>query len=288
MAAPIAPPDLSKCGPANLPAGAVPINCCPPPDTKIIDFELPSSSTPCRVRPAAHLVDEYIAKYNKAYELMKALPDDDPRSFKQQANVHCAYCDGAYDQAASGFLKMEIQIHGSWLFFPFHRYYVYFHEKILGSLIGDPTFALPFWNWDAPAGMQMPSMFANPDSSLHDKLRDAKHQPPYLLDLNYNLVDSNLPAQQQYTSNLTTMYRQMVSGAKTATLFLGSPYRAGDVANPGAGTLEYVPHGPVHFFAGDRSQPNVENMGNFYSAARDPIFFAHHSNCDRLWTYGKV
>ncbi|KAL6652004.1 hypothetical protein ACP70R_010929 [Stipagrostis hirtigluma subsp. patula] len=24
-------------------------------------------------------------------------------------------------------------------------------------------------------------------------------------------------------------------------------------------------------------------MGNFYSAARDPIFFAHHGNIDRLW-----
>ncbi|KAI3846793.1 hypothetical protein MKX03_028309 [Papaver bracteatum] len=288
MAAPIAPPDLSKCGPANLPAGATPINCCPPPNTKIVDFQVPSSSTPLRIRPAAHLVDEaYIAKYNKAYELMRALPDDDPRSFKQQANVHCAYCDGAYDQALAGFPKLEIQVHNSWLFFPFHRYYIYFHEKILGSLIGDPTFALPFWNWDSPAGMKMPSMYAKPASSLYDKLRDAKHQPPYLLDLNYNLVDSNLPATQQYTSNLTTMYRQVVSGGKTATLFLGSPYRAGGAANPGAGTLENVPHGPVHIWSGDRTQPNIENMGNFYSAARDPIFFAHHSNCDRMWTIWK-
>ncbi|KAI3933769.1 hypothetical protein MKW92_038011 [Papaver armeniacum] len=287
MAAPIPPPDLSKCDPAN-PDGATPINCCPPPKTKIVDFQLPSSSTPLRIRPAAHLVDEaYIAKYDKAYELMRALPDEDPRSFKQQANVHCAYCDGAYDQALAGFPKLEIQVHGSWLFFPFHRYYVYFHEKILGSLIGDPSFALPFWNWDAPAGMQMPSMFSNLDSSLYDKLRDAKHQPPNLLDLNYNLVDSNLPAQQQYTSNLSTMYRQMVSGAKTATLFLGSPYRAGDVANPGAGTIENVPHGPVHMWSGDRSQPQIEDMGTFYSAARDPIFFAHHSNVDRMWNIWK-
>ncbi|KAI3905696.1 hypothetical protein MKX01_007188 [Papaver californicum] len=267
MAAPIAPPDLSKCGPANLPVGATPINCCPPPNTKIIDFQIPSSSTPLRIRRAAHLVDEaYIVKYNKAYELMRALPDDDPRSFKQQANVHCAYCDGAYDQALAGFPKLEIQVHNSWLFFPFHRYYVYFHEKILGSLIGDPTFALPFWNWDSPASMRMLSMYAKPGSSLYDKLRDAKHQPPYLLNLNYNLL---------------------VSGGKTATLFLGSPYRAGGAANPGVGTLENVPHGPVHIWSGDRTQPNIENMGNFYSAARDPIFFAHHSNCDRMWTIWK-
>ncbi|KAM2043472.1 hypothetical protein ACFX1R_038626 [Malus domestica] len=28
-------------------------------------------------------------------------------------------------------------------------------------------------------------------------------------------------------------------------------------------------------------------MGNFYSAARDPIFFSHHSNVDRMWNIWK-
>ncbi|KAJ6314309.1 hypothetical protein OIU78_017890 [Salix suchowensis] len=47
-----------------------------------------------RMRRAAHLVDSaYVAKYAKAIAMMKSLPDDDPRSFKNQANVHCAYCD---------------------------------------------------------------------------------------------------------------------------------------------------------------------------------------------------
>ncbi|KAI3968228.1 hypothetical protein MKX01_018531 [Papaver californicum] len=282
----LAPPDLSKYGPANLLDGATPMNCCPPTNTEIVDFQVPSETT-LRIRPADHLVGEaYIAKYNKAYELMKALYDDDPRIFKQQDNVQCAYCDGAYDQYLSGFPKMDIQVHNSWLFFPFHRYYLYFHEKILGSLIGDPTFVLPFWNWDSLAGMRMPSMYAQPGSSLYDELRDAEHQPPYLLDLNYNLVDSNLPATVQYNRNLTTMYRQVVSGAKTSKLLLGSPYRAGGAANPGGGTIENVPHGPVHIWSGDRTQTNFENMGNLYSAARDPIFYAH-SNCDRIWTIWK-
>jgi polyphenol oxidase len=29
-------------------------------------------------------------------------------------------------------------------------------------------------------------------------------------------------------------------------------------------------------------------MGNFYSAGRDPIFFSHHSNVDRLWSVWKT
>ena len=36
------------------------------------------------------------------------------------------------------------------------------------------------------------------------------------------------------------------------------------------------------------TQPNFENMGNFYSIARDPIFFLHHANVDRMWSVWKT
>ncbi|KAB1199170.1 Polyphenol oxidase, chloroplastic [Morella rubra] len=287
VAAPLSAPDLTKCGKADLPAGAKQTNCCPPSSTNIIDFRLPSQNSPLRVRPAAHLADkEYIAKYNKAIELMKALPADDPRSFMQQANVHCAYCDGAYHQV--GFPNLDLQVHNSWLFFPFHRYYLYFYEKILGKLIDDPTFAIPFWNWDSPAGMQLPAIYADPKSPLYDALRNANHQPPTLIDLNYNGTDESTTNEDQFSSNLNIMYRQMVSNGKNAQLFLGSAYRAGDESDPGAGAIENTPHGPVHIWCGDTSQPNLEDMGNFYSAGRDPIFFAHHSNVDRMWAIWKT
>ncbi|XP_061375576.1 polyphenol oxidase A1, chloroplastic-like [Gastrolobium bilobum] len=287
FAAPVSPPDLTTCGPPDLPSSAKPTNCCPPSSTKIIDFELPSSiNQPLRVRQAAHLVnDDYLAKYKKALDLMKALPVDDPRNFTQQANVHCAYCDGAYHQV--GFPDLDLQVHNSWLFFPFHRWYLYFYERILGSLINDPTFALPFWNWDAPGGMQLPSIYTNPKSPLYDKLRNAKHQPPTLIDLDYNL-DDDANANGRISTNLTIMYRQVVSNGKNPRLFLGNAYRGGDEPDPGAGSLENVPHGPVHLWTGDINQPNIEDMGTFYSAARDPIFYSHHSNIDRVWSIWKT
>ncbi|KAK8575679.1 hypothetical protein V6N13_033069 [Hibiscus sabdariffa] len=156
-----APVDFVQCGQAELPPGVPQFNTCPSP--KIVDFRLPSPSDPLRTRPAAHSVHgDYLDKFSKAIELMKALPADDPRSFMQQANVHCAYCDGAYHQV--GFPDLEIEVHASWLFFPFHRLYLYFFERILGKLVDDPSFAMPFWNWDAPAGMQMPAIYTNPNS----------------------------------------------------------------------------------------------------------------------------
>ncbi|KAH1055296.1 hypothetical protein J1N35_033361 [Gossypium stocksii] len=87
-------------------------------------------------------------------ERMKALPVDDPRNFMQQANIHCAYCNGAYGQV--GFPDQKLEVHYWWLFFPFHRMYLYFFERILGKLIGDPDFTMPFWNWDSPCRMTMP------------------------------------------------------------------------------------------------------------------------------------
>ncbi|KAL6991024.1 catechol oxidase [Sarracenia purpurea var. burkii] len=287
FSSPVSAPDITKCGKADLPAGAKPTNCCPPKSTKILDFNLPRPSNAVRVRPAAHLADgEYTAKFSKAIQLMKDLPDEDPRSFKQQADIHCAYCNGAYDQV--GFPTIDLQVHNSWLFFPFHRYYLYFFERILGKLIDDPSFAIPFWSWDSPDAMKMPEMYADNKSPLYTALRDGKHWPPTLVDLDYNLTDPKISGKEQISSNLTIMYRQVVSGGKTAKLFMGSPYRAGEDPDPGAGALENIPHGPIHIWCGDRSQPNIEDMGNFYSAGRDPIFFAHHGNVDRMWTIWKT
>ncbi|KAF4362099.1 hypothetical protein F8388_023951 [Cannabis sativa] len=104
----------------------------------------------------------------------------------------------------------------------------------------DPTFALPFWNWDSPPGMECRRFIRK------SILASLRHAPgPFS------------------TSHLH--------------------YWAGDEAEPGPGSyLESLPHGPINLWTGESTQPNFENMGDFYFAARDPIFFFHHSNIDRL------
>ncbi|CAN1221824.1 Polyphenol oxidase, chloroplastic [Linum grandiflorum] len=290
FAAPVPPPDLTKCTVTSV--GPESVQCCPPfnGQHKIIDFKLPSSRERVRIRPAAHLVNKsYIAKYERAIQLMKALPDDDPRSFKQQANIHCAYCNGAYIQ--TGFPDARFEVHSSWLFFPFHRFYLHFFERILGKLIDDPSFALPYWNWDNPPGMTIPSFFMNPNSPLHDPIRNPDHQESVLLDMDWNdEVDSSSP-EEQYKTNLSLMHTQMVTGASKASLFFGSALKAGDNVTQmsSQGTIEATPHGIVHVWMGDwTNQPNGENMGTLYSAARDPIFYSHHANVDRMWNLWKT
>ncbi|KAF8410583.1 hypothetical protein HHK36_003115 [Tetracentron sinense] len=275
-------PNLSTCH-ESMGKPGFPVYCCPPKresEEPFIEFQFPNASSPLRVRRPAHLVDdEYIAKYKKALSIMKSLPFDDPRSFMRQADMHCIYCTGAYNQQHSNSL---LNIHRSWLFFPWHRMMIYFHERILGNLIGDDTFALPFWNWDSPPGMVMPNMYMK--LPFLDENRQNSHLPPHLADINFDYVESGLGPEEQIATNLAFMYNQMVSGAKKSELFMGCPYKAGENGScNGPGTIELAPHNSLHTWVGSPLNIYRENMGVFYAAARDPIFYAHHSNIDRLW-----
>ncbi|KAH6792901.1 hypothetical protein C2S52_003378 [Perilla frutescens var. hirtella] len=248
FASPVSAPDITECFPAE-----VPTNCCPPTTEKIINFQFPSQSA-----AKMHLVDgDYLAKFNKAVELMRALPDDDPRSFRQALT------------AATGMIKSGSP-----------------DSSIKSTTPGSSSPSTDIIStssrefWDSPAGMQMPSIYTDPNSSLYDPLRNKAHLPPAIIDFNFNGTDSNTLDDQQIQTNLKIMHRQMVSNAKTPPLFFGT--------NPGAGSIETVPHNLIHFWTGDPTQPNKEDMGPFYSAGRDPIFYAHHSNIDRMWSVWKT
>ncbi|KMZ66140.1 Catechol oxidase [Zostera marina] len=281
IGAPIQAPNINQCSLPTTQPNDVPLDCCPPVLSDVVDF-VPKTPTRIRVRPAAHnMTKEQIEKYEEATRLMKALPDDDPRSFIQQSNVHCAYCDAAYDQV--GFPDLELQIHNNWLFFPFHRWQMYFYEQILGKLIGDKDFEMPFWNWDHPNGMTMPAIFANKNSPLFHQKRDQRHVPPVILDLNFE-ADTEFPDQERIDKNLTIMYKYMVTNAYPPIKFFGSKYVAGDDSeNTEAGSVEMVPHSAIHNWVGDPDQPQQEDMGALYSSGNDPAFYCHHTNVDRLW-----
>lgn len=159
--------------------------------------------------------------------------------------------------------------------------YLYFYERILGKLIGDPTFALPFWNWDNPKGMTIPPMFDDEKSALYDSKRNQAHRPPAIIDL--GMTKQNDPL-QLVSNNLTIMYSEMIRTPADVFDFMGKPYCIGTPPSPGAGTSERGSHTAVHVWVGDDRECRSEDMGNFYSAGRDPLFYCHHGNVDRMWT----
>ncbi|KMT08955.1 hypothetical protein BVRB_6g136680 [Beta vulgaris subsp. vulgaris] len=288
LAAPIAP-DVTACTLTDAQwDNSVGDHCCPPKfdPSKIVDFDFKNYPSPImKVRRPAHkamLDNEWLADYKRATAIMKSLPLSDPRNFMQQARVHCAYCDGAYPVLDHPDQRLEV--HASWLFASFHRWYLYFFERIMAKLINKPGFALPYWNWDHPDGMRIPEMFKDIDSPLYDPNRNVNHLSR-VIDLSFNNVEHDYPDEKQIQENLLLMRKQMLYPTKPS-VFFGAAYRSGDAADPnaGAGALELSPHNNVHIWTGSKTIRSNQDMGAFWSAGRDSIFYCHHSNVDRMWS----
>jgi polyphenol oxidase len=221
----------------------------------------PNPALPVRMRKSAFElsateVDRLKAAYSALRKLTTTQPDD-PRGWLRQSYVHCWYCGGGSNGQSGQ------EIHGSWLFLPWHRAYLHFQERILCKLIGDETFALPYWDWDSQKRQVFPPIYGDPNDSsnpLFDMLRSAKPGPTIS------------------TQAVSVPILNRTMNTPTSNLFLGS--QAGST-----GAIENAPHNPTHIWTGDMTMKNANNdMGVLATAARDPVFFAHHANIDRLWS----
>lgn len=74
--------------------------------------------------------------YKTAIRAMLKLPPTDPRNWYRIALTHTMDCP-----------------HGNWWFLPWHRGFTGWFEEICRDLSGDPTFALPYWDWTANPGI---------------------------------------------------------------------------------------------------------------------------------------
>lgn len=292
---PFPAPDLRLC---SMALNDTSENCCTLPATNLgpqkkFSFQ---PQLPLRVRPAAHLVsDAYITKYQRAVERMRALPETDGRSFVAQYRLHCAYCNNHLYYKGN---EYPLEIHQGWLFFTWHRLYLYFHERILAKLINDDEFALPYWNWDnqnttEPLPNVIPRVWAlnvslyadaiNKTSSLfHPQRNPCSTTPGRIVEFQTVLgacTPQNLDEVRKQNGRL--LWTQLESAGVTPLTMHGQPYRYGDYGAVGMGAMESRPHGPVHIWT------NVINMATNKDSASDPIFFGHHANVDRLWEQWK-
>jgi tyrosinase len=71
-----------------------------------------------------------LASYAKAIEIMIKLPPDDPNNWFRHALIHLMDCP-----------------HGNWWFLAWHRGYIGHFEQAIRRLSGDPSFAIPYWDW---------------------------------------------------------------------------------------------------------------------------------------------
>ncbi|NOT76950.1 MAG: tyrosinase family protein [Cyclobacteriaceae bacterium] len=185
-----------------------------------------------------------LATYVRGVTLLKNLPANDARNWENLALIHVNFCP-----------------HGNWYFLPWHRAYLQCLEKIIRDVTATPTFALPYWDWTTNRSIPAPFwngtlMDATREVTQVSKLPDesvgkAKVMDGIFKETVFELFGSFMPRNQ----NSIDPSWQRGRGTKS--------------------TLEHTPHDDVHVWISG-------NMGAMFSP-RDPIFWLHHCNIDRVW-----
>jgi len=194
---------------------------------------------------------------------MKARPQTDPTSWWYQAKMH------ALDSGTALALQDQCQ-HRQFLFFSWHRMFVYYFERILRAATGDASFAQPYWNYtDNPSQGPIPEPYRLPASATTNALYDPTRAAIY------NGGAALPPSDVSYASgfNLTNF-----TSASAGVPSFGGLTVTGAQHFPsggGSGQIERSPHNNVHNdISGDMAGGE---------SPKDPVFWLHHSNIDRLW-----
>ena len=224
--------------------------CAPPPGGQPVNFTHVAGLQNVTRKAISTLTPAEVTRLRLAYSRLRDLNTSDaadPRGHMQQANVHCWQCGGS-----------GMDIHQSWSFLPWHRCYLYFHERILCKLLNDNSFRLPFWDWDTVAGRSLPAVY----------------RPATVGPTPNSIFDAKRSAAASGGSPMPGAIFPAASNPMNAANFAAFGGSAGS-----GGGLENGPHGAIHVWTGGSG-----DMGSLATAARDPVFFAHHCQIDRLWS----
>ena len=232
---------------------------------------------------AQNLWEPTILNYAKAVAKLRTYDTGafaDPRSWRHLAEIHGSSIARNLWPRGAHWDECE---HGSWYFLPWHRIYLHHFEKIVRdavrSLGGPTTWALPYWNYtdgQRPHVRQLPPAFREltlPDGSPN----------PLLVNERGPGMNGNGQLGPAIVSTTTALGQAIFSDPAGGGIVPGfgggvsAPTHGGGI--PGA--LENTPHGSVHIGVGGVNPPGW--MSRFETAARDPIFWLHHANIDRLW-----
>ena len=228
-----------------------------------------------------------IDHYRKGVALMQSRAFTDPTSWIYQANMHGYPANNAICPVVGTPQPLWSTCqHGSFFFLAWHRMYLYYFERILRTsvqqAIHDPSykFTLPFWNYES--FHPLPAPFRSPANSTN---------PLYVAQRTSN-CNSGATCVSASTASDTTALGLLpfcscsggtctgcTSGISSDEAFGGGFLSAPNHSASFPGELEIQPHGAVHNAVGGPSGW----MSYFTCAARDPIFWLHHANIDRLW-----
>ena len=210
--------------------------------------------------------DPIVSTYRDAVGQLKQRPASNKISWAGLAGIHGS------DPGAYHFCP-----HGNWYFLPWHRAYILTYERVIRDLTGNNDFALPYWDWTT--NPTMPEVFLSPTTP------DGKKNWLFVNDQDFGQPwKRTWPKTKPMPANIVgPAILQTILNATDYEEFGTSRPQDQDSLDPSwvlsgtgvQGTLEQTPHNLVH-----------NNIGGWMPSAlspRDPIFFMHHCNIDRIW-----
>lgn len=171
---------------------------------------------------------------------------------------------------AGGSQVSHRQAHGGSAFLPWHRAFVLHLERLLQA--ADPSVALPYWKFDAPAPNIFSADFMGSNSSVNMATLAPGTNPIF----NWTLLGEGTPTGIQRRTPYDGNTGNPTVLGEGATLALGGP--GFDYA--GFKSMEGSAHNPAHSTSGSGISWIA---GSPAIATRDPLFFSLHCNVDRLW-----
>jgi len=208
-----------------------------------------------------------VAALRRGIQVMLSRPDTNPTSWIYQANMH-----GVPSNDSRRLPAWNTCDHRTFFFFPWHRMYLYYFERILRQASGDPNLALPYWNYsDVVEQRVLPEPFRIPANASTNPLYVSQRAS----DINQGAALA--AAEVSYTAAFrrTNFFHTTDDGQS----FGGRRVPQTSHRGPGGGVLEGQPHNQIHTRVGGTNGW----MRSVELAARDPIFWLHHANIDRLW-----
>jgi tyrosinase len=201
---------------------------------------------------AAHMSADEVKAYGDAVAAMQGQADN--RGWQYYAGWHGipqGWCE-----------------HGSPLFLPWHRSYLYHLELALQA--HDPSVTIPWWDWMADAGIPQPfegdqadnPLAGGPIAPIGGGGEDMEGVP------SQTSRDPGAAAQQD-PGVLSPPLQERYDWLMAPTEFLEFSRRCEAL------------HNNMHVWTGG-------TMGDVPTAAFDPLFFSHHTMVDRLWRIWQV